>query len=69
MLLSAYGRCVHLLDVVYVQEDVLSRQMLNELREQGLPAHAKWCTWVLQDDNPMTYHLSGRKVFISLVQQ
>lgn len=45
-------------------EDVVGRAQMEDIKQHGLSVHAKYGTWVLAalDDQPITYHLNGRKV-------
>ena len=48
-------------------EDVFGRAQMEDIKQHGIGAHAKYGTWVLSDDDesPVTYHLSGRKVAVA----
>ena len=42
-------------------QDVLGHRQLADIKENGMSAHAKYGTWVLDELTPAIYHLSGRR--------
>lgn len=43
------------------RQDVLGHHQLDDIKRNGMGAHAKYATWVLDDPKPIVYHLSGRR--------